>query len=143
AELLAAHPQHEAWIQAYYGRWTEMLGGVIEGTAELLRALKARGVRVLALTNWSVETFPEARRLFPVLGEFEGIVVSGEEGIIKPDPTIYRTLCGRYQVAPERAVFIDDNPANVEAARALGMRGIHFRSPGQLGDDLRGLGLGI
>ena len=143
AELLAAHPQHEAWIQAYYGRWTEMLGGMIEGTAALVRALKAKGCRVLALTNWSAETFPEARRLFPILGEFEGIVVSGEEGIIKPDPAIYRTLCARHRVSPEQAVFIDDNPANVEAARALGMRGIHFRSPAQLGDDLRSLGLDV
>ena len=141
AELVAAFPQHEGWIRAYYGRWTEMLGGVLEGTAALLRALKTKGYRVLALTNWSADTFPEAQRLFPVLGEFEGIVVSGEEGVIKPDPAIYRTLCERYRVAPERAVFIDDNPRNVAAAQALGMRGIHFVSPPQLGNELRGLGL--
>lgn len=141
AELVAAFPQHEGWIRAYYGRWTEMLGGVLEGTAALLRGLKAKGYRVLALTNWSAETFPTALQLFPVLGEFEGIVVSGQEGTIKPDPAIYRTLCERYRVSPERAVFIDDNPRNVAAAQALGMQGIHFTSPIQLGNALRGLGL--
>lgn len=141
AELLAAFPQHEAWIRAFYERWPEMLGGVIEGTAELLGQLRAGGCRVLALTNWSAETFPLAQRLFPVLGEFEGIVVSGQEGTIKPDPAIYRLLCTRYRVSPDRAVFIDDNPRNVEAARAIGMHGIRFTAPPQLGDELRSLGL--
>ena len=141
AELLAAFPQHETWIRAFYDRWPEMLGGVIEGTERHLRGLKASGYRVLALTNWSAETFPLAQRLFPVLGEFEGIVVSGLEGMIKPDPAIFRLLCERYQVSPARAVFIDDNPRNVSAAAALGMHGIRFTAPPQLGDELRSLGL--
>lgn len=141
AELLAAFPQHETWIRAFYDRWPEMLGGVIEGTEKLLRDLKAAGYRVLALTNWSAETFPLAQRLFPILGEFEGIVVSGLEGMIKPDPAIYRLLCERYQVSPARAVFIDDNPRNVAAAADLGMHGIRFTAPPRLGDELRSLGL--
>ena len=143
AELLAAFPQHEIWIRAFYERWPEMLGEVIEGSAELLRELQAKGYRVLALSNWSAETFPLARSRYPILAAFEGVVVSGQEGMIKPDPAIYRLLCDRYRIAPERAVFIDDSLRNVAAARAFGMQAIHFRSPLQLRDALVSLGLPV
>ena len=120
-----------------------MLGEVIEGSAELLRELQAKGYRVLALSNWSAETFPLARSRYPILAAFEGVVVSGQEGMIKPDPAIYRLLCDRYRIAPERAVFIDDSLRNVAAARAFGMQAIHFRSPLQLRDALVSLGLPV
>jgi 2-haloacid dehalogenase len=141
AELIDAFPQFEALIRAFYDRWGEMLGEAIEGSARLVRDLKAAGYRVLALTNWSAETFPKARLLYPILEEFEGIVVSGHEGIAKPRAAIYRLLCERYAVAPERAVFIDDNPVNVDGARAIGMQGIHFRDSEQLRADLIAMGL--
>lgn len=140
-ERIAVYPRYEPWIRAFYDRWSEMLGDVIEGSVELVRDAKANGYRVLALSNWSAETFPLARPLYPVLEEFEGIVVSGQEGLIKPDPEIYRLLCERYGVTPERAVFIDDSPRNVEGAQAVGMRGILFRSPHQVRDELVALGL--
>jgi 2-haloacid dehalogenase len=141
AERIAAFPQYEAWIHAFYDRWPEMLGEVIEGSVELLRDLKANGYRVLALSNWSGETFPLARRLYPILSEFEGIVISGPEGMIKPDPAIYRLLCERYGVVPEQAVFIDDNLRNVEGAQAIGMHAIQFHTPLQVREALACLGL--
>ena len=141
AERIAAFPQQEAWIRAFYERWPEMLGEVIAGSVALLRDVKAQGYRVLALSNWSGETFPVAQGLYPILAEFEGIVLSGHEGMIKPDPAIYRLLCERYQVAPARAVFIDDSLRNVAGAQAIGMRGVHFRSPRQVRDALIAMGL--
>jgi 2-haloacid dehalogenase len=140
-ERITAFPQSEALIRAFYDRWLEMLGEAIEGSVQLVHELKAGGYRVLALTNWSSETFPRAQRLYPVLGEFEGIVVSGREGMIKPNPAIYRLLCARYAVSPERAVFIDDNPVNVEGAQSIGMHGIHFRDPKQVRSALISLGV--
>jgi 2-haloacid dehalogenase len=143
AELVAAYPQYEPWIRAFYDRWLEMLGGSIRGSEELVRELKAKGFRVLALSNWSGETFPLARPRYPVLEEFEGIVISGPEGLIKPDPDIYRLLCERYRVVPERAVFLDDSLANVEGARAIGMQAIQFHSPLQARAALAALGLPV
>ncbi len=141
--LIAAFPEQEALIRAFYGRWLEMLGEVIEGSAALVRELKAEGYRVLALSNWSGETFPLAQARYPILREFEGIVISGFEGMIKPDPAIYRLLCARYHVIPQQAVFLDDSLLNVEGAKAMGMQAILFRSPGQARDALVALGLRV
>ena len=138
---VAEHPEYEALIRAYYKRWEEMLDVPIAGSVELLHQVKARGLRVLALTNWSTETFARARPAYPLLDEFEGIVVSGDEGLIKPDPAIFRLMFSRYSLAPERCAFIDDSLHNVEAAAALGMKAIHFRSPEQARADFASLGL--
>lgn len=141
--LIVAFPDQETLIRSFYDRWPEMLGDVIEGTAALVRELKAKGYRVLALSNWSGETFPLAQPRYPILREFEGIVISGVEGMIKPDPAIYRLLCARYHVLPERAAFLDDSLPNVEGAAAVGMHGILFQSPGQARDALVALGLQV
>jgi 2-haloacid dehalogenase len=141
ALLVAEHPDKAALIEAYYGRWDEMVAGSIQGTVEILARLRAAGVRVLALTNWSAETFVRARRRFAFLDWFEGIVVSGAERMVKPDPRIYRLLAERYRLTPGRSVFIDDLPRNVEAATAAGLIGLRFVGAGKLAEDLRGLGL--
>jgi 2-haloacid dehalogenase len=112
-----------------------------EGTVEILRELKARGTPLYALTNWSAETYPPQRVRFAFLELFDGVVVSGDEGVIKPDARIFEILLARYAIPPHEAVFIDDNPANAEAAAALGIHGIHFQSPEQLRRDLRALQL--
>jgi 2-haloacid dehalogenase len=106
----------------------------------ILRELKEAGHPLYGLTNWSHETFPFARERFDFLTLFDGIVVSGEEGMIKPDPKLYQTLLERYDIDPSRAVFIDDNKANVDAAEALGIHGIHFHTPQQLRAELVELG---
>lgn len=128
-ELLEKWPEWEVEIRAFYGRWEEMLGGPLDETVALLQALKERtGYRLLALTNWSAETFPIALDHYAFLHWFEGIVVSGAEKTRKPFAAIYELLLKRYAVAPERAVFIDDNLANVQAAEGAGIKGIHFRN---------------
>lgn len=132
-ELLARHPDWETEIRAYYGRWREMLGGPIHGTVDLLKKIKtADNHRLYALTNWSAETFPVALEQFDFLQWFEGIVVSGVEKTRKPFPEFYQILLDRYEVVPERAVFIDDNYRNVAGAEEVGIRGIHFQSVAQL-----------
>ncbi len=132
-ELVAKHPEWEAEIRAFYGRWEEMLGGPIPESVALLERLRHQGRhRILALTNWSAETFPVARERYEFLQWFEGIVVSGEEKTRKPFPKMYRILLERYGVEPGRALFIDDNLPNVEGARAVGMHAVQFRSSDEL-----------
>ena len=99
------------------------------------------GPVTLALTNWSHETFPVARSRFAFFDCFEGIVVSGDERLIKPDPVIFHRLLTRYDIAPQRAVYIDDSPRNVSAAARVGFHALRFVDARQLRKDLIALGL--
>ncbi len=140
--LIAQFPEYEANIRAYYSRWEDMLGGAIEETVEQFKALKVGGkYKLYALTNWSAETFPIALTKYDFLNWFDGIVVSGAEGIRKPAPQFYQLLLDRYQVKTNEALFIDDNYRNILAARAMGIRSIHFTSPMHLAQELNTLGI--
>ena len=119
------------------------MGSAIAGTLALVRQLRASGYRTLALTNFSAETFRRTLARYPFLNEFEGIVVSGEEHLVKPDPEIYRRLCSRYGVEPARSVFIDDSAPNVAGAQNIGMHALRFSSPEKLRIDLATLGVRI
>lgn len=141
ADLLPEHADKADLIAAFGKRFDEMIAGAVEGSVDILAELKRAGVPRYALTNWSAETFPPQRRRFPFLSWFDGIVVSGEEGVVKPDPQIFRILLERYRIDAREAVFIDDNPANAEAAATLGIHGIHFRSPEHLRRELERLEL--
>lgn len=140
AELLARFPAHADLIRAYYGRFMEMLSGPIVGTVTLLEALHAKGTPLYALTNWSAETFVLARPHFPFLELFRHIVVSGELGIAKPDPAIFRHLLEVVGKPAHACFFIDDNAANIASARALGFAAHHFAAPAGLHRDLEHLG---
>jgi 2-haloacid dehalogenase len=139
--LSAEFPEHAARIAAYRTRWDEMLRGPIHDTVAILHELRDRGVRLYALTNWSNETFPLAFERYAFLHVFEGIVVSGAERMIKPDPAIFHVLLNRYGVHPERAVFIDDAPRNVDAATKIGLHALRFRDAASLRAELVALGL--
>ena len=137
-ELIRKYPQYKEPIAAWYGRWKETIGGPIDGTVEILKAVKdAQQFRLYALTNWSAETFPWALQNFDFLHWFEGIVVSGIEKCRKPLPEFFHILFDRYNVNPREAVFIDDNLMNINGARNLGLHTIAFTSPQQLARELR------
>lgn len=136
--LIEQFPEYKNEINQYYGRWVEMLGGAIEGTVKILDSLvKNNNYKLVALTNWSAETFPKALEMFEFLHWFEGIVVSGEEKTRKPFKKIYNITLERYGITSEKAVFIDDNLRNIEAANKLGINGIHFESPEKLIQQLK------
>jgi 2-haloacid dehalogenase len=124
--LVAEHPERRELIEAFHRRWPEMLAGEIPGTVDVLADLGAAGVRLVALSNWSAEMFPVARERFDFLAWFEGIVISGEVGVNKPDRRIFEHLTLRFGIEPEEAVFVDDSPANIEAATDLGFCAIQF-----------------
>lgn len=140
--LVAQFPDQETMIRAFYDRWTEMLGGAISGTVEILMQLKEdQHYSLFALTNWSAETWPIALDHFAFLHWFEGVLVSGQEKMRKPDPRIYRLLEERFPLSLETSLFIDDNLRNVMAARAEGLRTIHFQNPEQLRRELSANGI--
>lgn len=137
-ERVALFPEHEELIRMYYGRWEEMLGNEISETVEILKQLLALNqYKIIALTNWSHETFPVALKKFEFLHWFEGILVSGEEKTRKPFKEIYDLTLDRFNIKANEAIFIDDNLRNIEAANAIGIHGIHFKSPSMLVEQLK------
>ncbi len=124
--LLRQYPQYAEPIRMYKDRWESMLKGEFPRSVELLRRLKEQGYGIYGLTNWSAETIPIAFAKYDFFSLFDGIVVSGEEKLIKPDPKIYRILLERYNLSAENTLFIDDSPANIEAASQLGFQTILF-----------------
>ena len=141
-ERVAMFPKHERLIRMYYGKWEQMLGFDHTETVEILRRLHdSKEHSIYSLTNWSNETFPVALKKFPFLSWFKGILVSGDVGLKKPDPEIYKLLLDRYGLEANTCVFIDDRTENVKAASALGFSGIVFKNHTQLSKDLKKLNI--
>jgi HAD superfamily hydrolase (TIGR01509 family) len=125
AERIAAHPDWEQEIRAYDARWHETVAGEIDTNVALLRALKAAQWPLYSITNFSREKFAECLVRYPFMGLFDGIVVSAHDGLMKPEPAIYRLLLDRYGLDAAGCLFIDDVLANCEGAETVGMRALH------------------
>jgi 2-haloacid dehalogenase len=139
--LIAAHPEYAEHIWAWTARSEEMVAGPIDESVEILRALKDRGVPVYGLTNMETWTYPGRRERYPFLRWFDGTVVSGFEGVAKPDPRVFELLLDRFGLDAASTLFIDDSPKNVAAARGVGMQALEFESPAALRDELIAAGL--
>jgi 2-haloacid dehalogenase len=139
----AQFPDHAAAIDVYLDRYVEMIGGTMPGMPELVAELTANGVRQCGLTNMPEEPWPAIQAAWPLVDELEGVVVSGVERLVKPDPAIFRLLAERFALDPARTVFVDDVARNVDAAVACGFAGIMFSDAQQVRDDLRALGLPV
>ena len=143
AEVGRTHPHWAEHVAAYRAHFPVSLTGAIDDSVAVLRDLHAAGVPVVALTNFSAETFPVARERFAFLELFDDIVVSGEVGLAKPDPEIFALVARRAGRPPGDCVFVDDSPANVAGAAAAGMDAVLFTDTGQLRADLRARGLPV
>ena len=142
-EIAERHPEHRIPLEAWRDRWIETIPREIPGTADLIDDLRRAGHLVLGLSNFSAETFPLCRAAYPVFERFDDIVLSGEHGIGKPQAEIYHLVCERSGIAPGDAVFLDDSPANVTGAHAVGMGGHLFTDAAQARLDLRADGFGV
>ncbi|URW76042.1 HAD-IA family hydrolase [Sphingomonas donggukensis] len=143
-ELVAKFPQHAELIGHWGPRFNESIGPAIPGMAALVADLDDAGVPLFAITNFSHEFWPPFRaQEAELFDRFRDIVVSGAEKLVKPDPAIYRLALTRFGLAPEQAVFVDDMPANVDAAAAIGIHAIRFTDAAALRDNLKALGLPV
>jgi 2-haloacid dehalogenase len=136
AELASRHPQFSELIWAWSTRSEEMIGGVDAGSVEVLRTVRDTGMPCYALTNMEAETYPLRLKRFPFLGWFDGTVVSGREGVAKPDPVIFMQLLDRFGLTPRTTLMIDDTKENLETASSLGIQTVLFRSSRQLRAEL-------
>lgn len=141
AELIGRHPDHADNIRAYFADWHKSIPNPVAGVPEILESFIRGGHDVTMLTNFSAETFPRAVEKYPFLRGPRGVTVSGEVGVVKPDPEIYRLHEERFDLVTGKTLFIDDSAANVEAARRHGWHGIVFSSAEQLQAELAALGL--
>ncbi|UCE93780.1 MAG: HAD family phosphatase [Flavobacteriaceae bacterium] len=140
--LIEQHPEYRMEIQVFFDRWEEMIKGEINGTVLILNELKRLNkVKLYALTNWSSETFPIAKRKYSCLKQFEGIVVSGEEKTRKPFNKIYEITLDRFNLKPENCLFIDDSIDNIRKAKEMNFNTIHFNNPSQLKAEIQNMGL--
>ena len=142
AELTALHPHHAELIAAWGPRFLESIGDPVPGMRALVDELEARGVPLYAITNFSHEFWPPfAKREAAMFDRFRDVVVSGAEKLVKPDPAIYRLALDRFGLEAERTVFIDDNAANIDGARSVGLTALHFIGEPKLRRELVKLGL--
>jgi 2-haloacid dehalogenase len=125
-ELKAEFPGHDALIDAYAARFNETIPGPMPGSLELVERLDEAGVPLFAITNFGHEFWEGFRPTQPIFDRFRGIVVSGTEQIVKPDPAIYRLVIERFDIDPAGALFIDDVAENIAGAESVGMAGHHF-----------------
>ena len=140
-QLARRYPEHRDMIMVWAERGEEMVAGQFDGTVEILGELKAAGMPCYALSNMEPDAFRVRRARFAFMDWFDDHVISGFEGVAKPDPRIFAILLDRHGLRPQTTVFIDDQPRNVAAARALGLKALQFTSPAQLRSDLRALGV--
>jgi 2-haloacid dehalogenase len=141
AALALEHPDHAPMIRAWAERSEDMIGGAIDEVVDILAELRQTGVPCYVLSNMEPETFPLRLERFDFLHWFDGHVISGVEGLVKPDPKIFRRLLRRFDLQPSRTLFIDDSAVNVEAAAEIGINAVLFEAPAQLRARLEQIGL--
>jgi 2-haloacid dehalogenase len=142
AAALIENPEDAARLAQYVARYAQTVPHKIQGSWDILFALKQAGTRVFAITNWSAETWIEGCKVHPELAEvFEATIVSGQVGMIKPSVEIFRHFCAEAGVDPGDCIFIDDGLHNCLGARTAGMDAIHFTGPDALAEGLRQRGL--
>jgi len=141
ARLLPKHPEHAEAIHAWEIRWFEMFSGAIPETEAVIEALHARGVPQYGLSNISHETLAGTMALSPAFSRLKGVVASGVDGVMKPDPAIYQLVCERFGHPPGDILFVDDSARNIAAAEELGFDVHHFTDPAALRPALESRGL--
>lgn len=145
AEAISRHatkyPHYAEHITAYFERYPETVGGELSETVAILRALKRAGYPIYGLSNWSAETFARIRGEYDFLNLFDGIVLSGEVKLIKPDPRIFDLVLQKAGLPAAECLFVDDMEPNITAARALGFQTVLFTSAQELARELDRLGV--
>lgn len=135
------YPAFREEIRMWHDNWIELATPVIDHSLRLLRALRAKGVPVFALTNFGIQSFDYAETQYPFLGEFDRRYISGHMGVIKPDPRIYEMVEQDCGVAPEALLFADDRTDNVNLALSRGWQAHLFEGPQGWADELVAKGL--
>lgn len=137
-EAQATYPQWKSQLQLFYDNYLNFVIGDVPGMRDLLHRYRRMGYKLYGLSNWC-SVVHDVIRKFEILQILDGYVVSSDVHLIKPDAAIYRCLCERFNLRPEQCVFADDKQPNVEGARAVGMKAIHFKNAEQYENELKAI----
>jgi 2-haloacid dehalogenase len=132
---------HSEYIAYFHAHWYESLGKENPESVALLADLQKAGYKTYGLSNWSAETFPPTQKAHPFFNTLDGILLSSEVNVCKPNPEIYKILLERYRLIPEESVFVDDRQDNLDTAQQLGIKTILFKNAEQVRKDLETEGL--
>tara|TARA_Y100000590_G_scaffold349926_1_gene401608 strand:- start:1646 stop:2239 length:594 start_codon:yes stop_codon:yes gene_type:complete len=135
-EIIYKFPEYKNFIKMYYTNHRKMIKKTFELSIQVLDELKRKNYSCYVLSNWSAETFHGMTNDYPFLNKFDGMLISGEDKLLKPDPAIYQLAIKRFSLDPSNCVFIDDKIANVEAAKKLGFKIIHLVDPKTIKSDI-------
>jgi 2-haloacid dehalogenase len=141
AALAKQFPEHADLILAYTEHWAKTIGGPINSSVELLAEVKATGMPLYALSNWAAETWPHGLAAMSFLDQFDGLFISGLEGVAKPTPAFFERALDRFDLTAETTFFVDDNAPNVEAAKSVGLHAVLFEGAAILQRDLAACGV--
>jgi len=128
-ELIVQFPKYTKEIQMYYPNHHKMIKGTFQNSIDQLLELKFHNYLCYVLSNWSAETFIEVKNDYSFLNKFDGLLISGEDKLVKPDKAIYKLAISRFDLIPDKTVFIDDKIENIEAAKELNFKTIHIIDP--------------
>ena len=136
-DIIPKFPNYEKEIKMYYANHRNMIKGTFTRSIEILDYLKKNNYECYVLSNWSAETFKGMIEDYPFLKKFDGLIISGEDKLIKPNPAIYQLAIERFDLDPQKSVFIDDKLENIEAAKKLKFHYIHLINPETIEVDIK------
>ena len=128
-DIIKKFPEYENLIRQYYPNHRKMIKGIFQSSVDILIKLKQNNYECFVLSNWSAETFIDIPKEFKFMNNFDGLLISGEDKLVKPDPKIYLLAMDRFNLDPQNTVFIDDKLVNINAAKKLGFQTIHLTNP--------------
>ena len=132
--LIKKYPNYKIPIEAFYGRFLEMIDGIYEENLKIALNLKKKGKKIYILSNFPGDQFDNFMKENKFLNEFDDMIISGKVGLKKPDKKIYELAIKKFDCNPSKTLFIDDRPENTEAAQNLGINIITLDDPGKLKD---------
>ena len=130
--LIKKYPDYKVPIEAFYGRFLEMIDGIYEENLKIALNLKKKGKKIYILSNFPGDQFDNFMKENKFLNEFDDMIISGKVGLKKPDKKIYELAIKKFDCNPSKTLFIDDRPENTEAAQNLGINIITLDDPGKL-----------
>ena len=134
--LFLRFPKYEKEIKMFYKNHRKMIKGTFDLSIKVLENLKKLNYECYVLSNWSAETFKGMVDDYPFLLKFNGLLISGEDKLMKPDSSIYELAIKRFNLVPKETVFIDDKLENVNAAKELDLNIIHLIDPNSIESDI-------
>ena len=135
-EIIPKFPNYEKQIKMYYSNHRRMIKRTFIDSIEVLNQLKLSNYLCYVLSNWSAETFKGMKDDYVFLNQFDGMIISGEDKLIKPNSAIYQLAIDRFDLDPEITVFIDDKLENVQAAKNNGFKIIHLIDPTKIKEEI-------